>query len=51
MILGHSFGGAAVYRVTAQILADRFVDSRGGKSFYDTAKGFGDLVVAAQPHL
>lgn len=45
VILGHSFGGSVVYSATAQILADRFIDSRGDKSFVDTAKGFGDLVV------
>ncbi len=40
VIVGHSFGGAAVYRATAQILADRFVDK---------GKGFGDLVVLLNP--
>lgn len=49
VIVGHSFGGAAVYRATSQILADRFVDSRSGKSSVDGAKGFGDLVVLLNP--
>lgn len=49
VVVGHSFGGAAVYSATAQILADRFVDSRAGKSFVDSAKGFGDLVVLLNP--
>ena len=49
VVIGHSFGGAAVYSATSQILADRFVDSRNGKSSVDTAKGFGDLVVLLNP--
>jgi hypothetical protein len=49
VVVGHSFGGAAVYSATSQILADRFVDSRGDKNFVDTAKGFGDLVVLLNP--
>lgn len=49
VIVGHSFGGAAVYSATSQILASRFVDSREAKNFTDTAKGFGDLVVLLNP--
>lgn len=49
VIVGHSFGGAAVYSATSQILASRFVDSRENKNFTDTAKGFGDLVVLLNP--
>lgn len=49
VIIGHSFGGAAVYSATAQILAERFVDSHQDKSSIDTAKGFGDLVVLLNP--
>lgn len=49
VVIGHSFGGLAVYSATAQILADRFIDSRAGKAFVDTAKGFGDLVVLLNP--
>ena len=49
VIVGHSFGGAAVYSATSQILASRFVDSRENKGSTDTAKGFGDLVVLLNP--
>jgi hypothetical protein len=45
VVVGHSFGGAVVYSATTQILASRFIDSRAGKGYVDTAKGFGDLVV------
>lgn len=47
--IGHSFGGAAVYSATAQIMADRFVNSRAGKSSVENAEGFGDLVVLLNP--
>lgn len=49
VILGHSFGGAAVYSATAQILADRFVGSTATKSYVGNAEGFGDLVVLLNP--
>jgi hypothetical protein len=49
IIIGHSFGGEEVYAATAQILADRFIDSRSNKNYVDTAKGFGDLVVLLNP--
>lgn len=49
VVIGHSFGGAVVYSALQQILADRFVDSRRGKSVRDDAKGFGDLVVLVNP--
>ncbi|WP_292979997.1 esterase [Nitrosomonas sp.] len=49
VILGHSFGGAAVYSATAQILADRFINSRNGKNYIGDAEGFGDLVVLLNP--
>jgi hypothetical protein len=49
VVVGHSFGGAAVYSATAQILANRFVDSLTGKNYVGTAKGFGDLVVLLNP--
>ncbi len=49
VLIGHSFGGAAVYNATSQILASRFVDSRAGKAVVDDAKGFGDLVVLMNP--
>ena len=49
VVVGHSFGGAVVYNATTQILASRFIDSRAGKGYVDTAKGFGDLVVLLNP--
>ncbi|MDD5580573.1 MAG: esterase [Methylobacter sp.] len=49
VVIGHSFGGAVVYSATSQILASRFVDSKAGKGYVDTAKGFGDLVVLLNP--
>ncbi len=49
IIMGHSFGGQAVYSATSQILASRFIDSRENKAVQDTAKGFGDLVVLLNP--
>jgi hypothetical protein len=49
MVVGHSFGGAVVYNATTQTLASRFIDSRAEKSYIDTAKGFGDLVVLLNP--
>ncbi|MGR9114698.1 MAG: esterase [Gammaproteobacteria bacterium] len=49
VITGHSFGGAAVYNASAQILTSRFIDSRRGKTAVDTAKGFGDLIVLLNP--
>ncbi|SER51405.1 hypothetical protein SAMN05421690_103318 [Nitrosomonas sp. Nm51] len=49
VIMGHSFGGQAVFSATSQILASRFIDSRENKTHQDTAKGFGDLVVLLNP--
>lgn len=49
VVIGHSFGGAVVYAALQQILTDRFIDSRRGKSVSDDAKGFGDLVVLMNP--
>lgn len=49
VLIGHSFGGAVIFSATSQILASRFVDSQENKSFTDTAKGFGDLVVLLNP--
>ena len=49
VVIGHSFGGAVVFTALQQILEDRFVDSRPGKTMTDTAKGFGDLVVLMNP--
>jgi hypothetical protein len=49
VVIGHSFGGAVVYTSLQQVLADRFVDSRRGKTFVSDANGFGDLVVLVNP--
>lgn len=49
VLIGHSFGGAVVYGSLQKVLADRFIDSRRGKTFQDDAKGFGDLVVLMNP--
>ena len=49
VVIGHSFGGAVVYASLQKVLADRFVDSRRGKTFRGDAKGFGDLVVLMNP--
>ena len=49
VVIGHSLGGAAVYSATAQILADRFVNSVGNKNYVGNAEGFGDLVVLLNP--
>ncbi len=49
VVVGHSFGGAVVFTSLQKILAERFVDSRRGKTFSDDAKGFGDLVVLMNP--
>lgn len=48
-VIGHSFGGAVLFTALQQILEDRFIDSRRGKTWSDTAKGFGDLVVLVNP--
>lgn len=49
VVIGHSFGGAVVFTSLQKVLADRFIDSRRGKTFRDDAKGFGDLVVLMNP--
>jgi len=49
VVVGHSFGGAAIYSATAQILASRFVDNQENKNFDSVAEGFGDLVVLLNP--
>lgn len=49
VVIGHSFGGAAVYSATAQILADRFINSTKDKNYVGDAAGFGDLVVLLNP--
>jgi hypothetical protein len=48
--IGHSFGGAVLYTALQQILEDRFIDSRQGKtSTTRNANGLGDLVVLMNP--
>lgn len=49
VVVGHSFGGAVVYASLQKVLADRFIDSRRGKTYRGDAKGFGDLVVLMNP--
>jgi hypothetical protein len=49
VVIGHSFGGAVIFTSLQQVMADRFLDSRRGKTYQSTAKGFGDLVVLMNP--
>ncbi len=49
VVIGHSFGGAVVYTSIQKVLADRFIDSRRGKTHRGDASGFGDLVVLMNP--
>jgi len=49
VVIGHSFGGAVVYSSVQKVLADRFIDSRRGKTHRGDANGFGDLVVLINP--
>jgi hypothetical protein len=49
VILGHSFGGAIVATALHQILTDRYIDSRTGKTTQGDANGVGDLVVLLNP--
>ena len=49
VVIGHSFGGAVVFTTLQNILADRFIDSRVGKTFQGDAQGFGDLVILMNP--
>lgn len=49
VVIGHSFGGAVVFTALQQALADRFIDSRRGKTFRSDAQGFGDLVILVNP--
>lgn len=48
-IIGHSFGGAAVYQSTAQIIVSRFMLSGQNGDDNKTIKGIGDLVVLINP--
>lgn len=49
VLLGHSFGGEIIATALHQILTDRFIDSRAGKTTQAYANGFGDLVVLLNP--
>ncbi len=49
VVVGHSFGGAVVFSSLQKILADRFIDSRKGKTWSGQASGFGDLVMLLNP--
>ena len=49
VVIGHSFGGAVTYTALQNILADRYYDSRVGKTYQDDAKGFGDIVILVNP--
>jgi len=48
VVIGHSFGGQVVYTALQEVMADRFVDSRGYKKYQD-AKGLGSLIVLMNP--
>ncbi len=48
--IGHSFGGAVLYTSIQQILVDRYIGSRKGKTSVSLeVNGFGDLVVLMNP--
>jgi hypothetical protein len=49
VVIGHSFGGAVTYTALQNILADRYYDSRPGKTSQGDAKGFGDIVILVNP--
>jgi hypothetical protein len=49
VVIGHSFGGQVVYTALQEVLAERFVDSRGYKKDQENAKGFGSLIVLMNP--
>ncbi len=48
-VIGHSFGGAVLFTSLQKVLADRFINSRRGKTSSGDAQGFGDLVVLLNP--
>src|SRR3569623_3003605 len=48
-VIGHSFGGAAVYTSLAQILQSRFVRTTGPSGQQSNIEGFGNLVVLINP--
>jgi pimeloyl-ACP methyl ester carboxylesterase len=49
VVVGHSFGGAAVYAAVGQLLANRFVLTEGPVLQQTTVAGYGDLVVLINP--
>ena len=49
VVMGHSFGGAALYTSVQQILSGRFINSWRGKTSSEDAAGFADLVVLLNP--
>ena len=49
VVIGHSFGGAAVYSAVGQILLERFMASDCIEQTNCAVSGFGDLVVLMNP--
>ncbi len=49
IVIGHSFGAAAVHEALSQILEARFVRSSDGANQKTPIEGFGDLVVLINP--
>jgi hypothetical protein len=49
IVVGHSFGGAAVYAALSQILESGFVRTVGPKGVQSDVVGFGDLVILINP--
>ena len=49
VVIGHSFGGAVVFTSLQEVLSDRFINSRHGKTYSGDAQGFGDLVILVNP--
>ncbi len=49
VVIGHSFGGAVVFTALQQVLNDRYINSKPGKTVSNDAQGFGDLVILVNP--
>jgi hypothetical protein len=49
VVVGHSFGGAAVYSAVSKILENGFLQTRGPDAVASDAIGFADLVVLINP--
>jgi hypothetical protein len=49
VVVGHSFGGAVVFAAVGQLLANRFVHTKGPVGQQSTVSGYGDLVVLINP--